>query len=110
MTDTDWNKVSSVSSDSTFVEDANSMILIGSAMPPTPETMRQVGVNSLISGWAKYVHTSGHYVISKNVYIVKTADGKYVKLQFINYLNDEDKSGYLSFKYQYQKDGSKTFE
>ena len=46
----------------------------------------------------------------KNVFIVKTAKGKYAKIQFLNFLNDQDKSGYLTLKYAFQKDGSTKFE
>lgn len=39
------------------------------------------------------------YDISKNVYIVRTANGEYVKLLFVSYHNAEGESGTVNFKY-----------
>jgi hypothetical protein len=49
-------------------------------------------------------------VPSDYVYIVKTADGKYAKVWFKSYYSAANLSGYVSFQYKYQPDGSKKLE
>ena len=46
------------------------------------------------------------YTPNNHVYIVKTADGKYAKIKIENFYNDEGKSGFVTFSYVYQPDGS----
>lgn len=46
------------------------------------------------------------YKPNNHVYIVKTADGKFAKLQVEGFYNDEGVSGFVTFKYVYQPDGS----
>lgn len=41
------------------------------------------------------------YPLSEHVYIVKTADGKCVKAQFVSYHNDKGKSGFVTLKYTF---------
>ncbi len=46
-------------------------------------------------------------ITSKNeVFAVKTADGKYAKMQFLDYYNKEGTSGFVTIRYVYQPDGS----
>lgn len=59
-----------------------------------------------IAGWAKYDHKERTWNIKPFVIVVKTGNGKYVKMHVKNYLNKENKSGYLTFDYVYQNDGS----
>jgi hypothetical protein len=44
------------------------------------------------------------------IYIVKTATGKYAKIWFKSYYSPENISGYVTFQYKYQPDGSKNLE
>lgn len=44
------------------------------------------------------------------VYFVKTATGKYAKVWFKSYYNSSNLSGYVTFEYKYQPDGSKNIE
>lgn len=44
------------------------------------------------------------------IYIVKTADGKYVKVWFKSYYNALNQSGHVTFEYKYQPDGSKNLQ
>lgn len=94
--------------DNTFVIDAEGLVIYSmSSMPPLKVKST---VNALLDKYAEHSHTKmSWYMAKKNVFIVKTADGKYAKLQFINFLNDKDKSGFLTFKYVYQPDGSTKF-
>jgi hypothetical protein len=41
------------------------------------------------------------------IYIIKTASGKYAKAWFKSYYNSANLSGYVTFEYKYQPDGSK---
>ncbi|ATA89127.1 hypothetical protein CAPN001_12830 [Capnocytophaga stomatis] len=45
------------------------------------------------------------YAPTKNVYVVKTADGKFVKIQITDFYNDKAKAGYLTFRYVTSQDG-----
>jgi len=49
-------------------------------------------------------------VPSDYIYIVKTADGKYAKVWFKSYYNALNVSGYVTFQYNYQPDGSKILD
>ncbi len=78
---------------------------------PHKQVKTTSSINTTASNWIGFSHEDMAWKMSKrNIFVVKTADGKYVKFQFINFLNEKDKSGYLSFKYFYQKDGSTKFE
>ncbi|PIS25956.1 MAG: hypothetical protein COT45_01435 [bacterium (Candidatus Stahlbacteria) CG08_land_8_20_14_0_20_40_26] len=43
------------------------------------------------------------------VYVVKTADGKYAKVKILNYYDAQHNSGFITFKYVYQPNGSRNF-
>ncbi len=59
-------------------------------------------ISSIACEWIKFDHPKMAWVITKrNVFIVKTAEGKFVKIQFVNFLNDVNKSGYLTMRYAY---------
>jgi hypothetical protein len=47
------------------------------------------------------------YIINDHVYVLKTAHGKYAKVWVKNYHNNSGESGYITFKYAYQADGSR---
>lgn len=44
------------------------------------------------------------------IYIVRTASGKYAKVWFRSYYSATNQSGYISFQYKYQSDGSKNLD
>lgn len=48
--------------------------------------------------------------MSEHVFVIKTANGKYVKMQVEGFHDKEGKSGYVAFRYVYQPDGSPKFE
>ena len=61
---------------------------------------------------AEAIHFQGpppSYTPNNHVYIVRTADGKYAKIKIEGFYNDEGKSGFVTFSYVYQADGSKVF-
>ncbi|PIF05337.1 MAG: hypothetical protein CSA36_07390 [Draconibacterium sp.] len=58
---------------------------------------------------AKWLHFTGpppQYNITNEIYVVKTAKGKYVKVWLKDYYNDNSETGYITMQYFYQKDGS----
>lgn len=50
------------------------------------------------------------YIINNWIYVVKTADGEYVKLWIYDNKSEKNSAGYFSFKYQYNKSGTTSFE
>ncbi len=81
------------------------------AMPPTnpSQDVQHVPGNTEMNGWASFAHSSLVWTIHKNVFVVKTAKGKYVKMQFVDYLDEDDHGGLMKFDYVYQTDGSMNF-
>lgn len=49
-------------------------------------------------------------VPSDYIYFIETGKGKYAKVWFKSYYSATNKSGYVSFQYKYQPDGSKMLE
>ncbi len=49
------------------------------------------------------------YSMTDKVFIVKTADGKFVKLRFTDYMNDTGDRGFITFEFILQSDGSRNF-
>lgn len=46
------------------------------------------------------------YTLFDDVYVVKTAQGKYTKVKFKNYLSDKNETMVITLEYAYQPDGS----
>lgn len=46
------------------------------------------------------------YTLNEHVYVIKTALGKYAKIQIISFHNSSGNSGYITFRYVYQPDGT----
>jgi len=70
--------------------------------------------NPVLLGWYEMVGMPPTFYPTDSVYVVKTADGKYAKVQFLDYYYYDAEgnrhSGYISFKYVYQPDGSRDFK
>ncbi len=67
-------------------------------------------INPAMNKWSGYNHAEAAWLLMKrNVFVIRTANGKYAKLQFLNILNDEDASGYMTLQYVYAKDGGTDF-
>lgn len=83
-------------------------ILESYTMPPVYIT---VPGDTLVSKWLKIVTDVAPptYEYSDNIYIIRTANGKYAKIWLSNYFNSNSKSGYITMKYQYQPNGSRQF-
>ena len=69
-------------------------------------------VNPLLYTWFSIeLATQGTQIVpSDYIYIVKTATGKYAKVWFKSYYSTSNVSGYVTFQYKYQPDGSKNLE
>lgn len=76
---------------------------VGTGFPP-PTKMSTA--NSVLCEAITFSGPPPAYTPSEHVYIVKTADGKYAKILFKSFYNDKGSSGFMSFKYVYQPDGS----
>jgi hypothetical protein len=46
------------------------------------------------------------YTATKNTFVLRTAKGKYAKIQIQNYFDEHGESGHITFKYTYQTNGS----
>ena len=69
-------------------------------------------VNPAIYTWFTIeLATQGTQIVpSDYIYFVKTGTGKYAKVWFKSYYSAANLSGYVSFQYKYQPDGSKNLE
>lgn len=86
-----------------FVEDTEVEVMASGGMPPkyvttTGNTAFKVGENQ---GWAWYDFKNGVWSINNNVFIIRTANGEFAKVIMKSFLDDSDKSGYVTFEYVY---------
>lgn len=68
--------------------------------------------NINLDKWYSYNFMDHYLKPHKNVYIVKTAEGNYAKMQILDYYckkGDDRVTGCYTLKYVYQGDGSKSF-
>ncbi len=76
-----------------------------------PPVYAEVPGDTLVAKWMTLdVSNDGErtYNYSDNIYVIRTAEGKYAKIWLKNYF-DETKSGYITMKYSYQPSGSRKF-
>jgi hypothetical protein len=67
-------------------------------------------MNTILYDWYDLINGGQTLVTKDDVFIIKTADGKYAKFWMLNYYSAEAKSGYPKFQYFYQADGSKNLK
>ncbi len=68
-----------------------------------------VAANAVLETWGELTDEQPPTLVPSNkVFVVKTADGKYAKMIVQNYYGTEG-SGYITFKYVYQPDGTAKF-
>lgn len=95
----DFNAVTSIP-EGAYQKDTEGKILINFRMPPQDEDYIATGVNKAI----KYVKGSpmqGNLEASNDVFVIKTKNGRYAKVQFIDFRNKENKTGHITLKYIY---------
>ena len=81
----------------------------GYAVDEEAEIMIEMGMdgyrtqskNMALADWYKSEGMPPVYIVNDYVYVVKTADGKYAKVKFSDYTNDEGAGGHVKFSYQY---------
>ncbi len=69
-------------------------------------------VNPILYNWfsLEFATQGTQIVPTDDIFIVKTATGKYAKVWFKSYYSATNLSGYVTFQYKYQADGTKTLE
>ncbi len=110
LSEQDINNVKEVPQGTFYVDEKIDEFMAESTMPPVYTSS---SVCKKLNSWIDFNHDNMAWEINadkRGVFIIKTADGKYASIQLVNFLNDKDESGYLTFKYNYQPDGSKKFE
>ena len=66
-------------------------------------------LNMLLGDAIEFAGPPPTYTPNNHIYIVRTADGKYAKIQIESFYDDEGNSGFVTFNYVYQPNGSKNF-
>lgn len=105
---TDWSSVTSAPANG-YIKDQTGTIT--TAFTGTGITTEEQPFSQTLSGWLT-VDTSNpppKYTVHGWVYVLKAADGKFVKLQIYDNKNEKNAAGYVSFKYQYNASGSDQF-
>lgn len=98
----DFDKLTTIPS-SGFVNDSEIKVMVSGAMPSqytttAGSTVFKVGDNQ---GWAWFDFRANVWSVNNNVFIIRTATGKYAKVLMKSFLNDADKSGHITFEYIY---------
>ena len=107
--ETDFNAVTTAPVVGYALNDSISIAVDISSMPPVMET---VPGDTVLATWITMHNgmAGPEYHYSNEVFVVKTASGKYAKIQLKDYFNDLGKSGHINMKYSYQSDGSTQFD
>jgi hypothetical protein len=94
-----------VSDSATFVADDSMLIAI-------QQGYATYVVNPKLYTWFTLeMATQGTQIVpSDYIYIVKTGTGKYAKVWFKSYYSASNVSGYVTFEYKYQPDGTKNLQ
>ena len=90
-----------------FILDEKAMItesFTGSGVTECESTL-----NPCLAEAIKFQGPPPSYTPNNHIYIIKTADGKYAKIKVLGFHNNEGKSGFISFEYVYQPNGSRNF-
>ncbi|WP_133249965.1 HmuY family protein [Marinifilum breve] len=83
-------------------------------MPPTPTTYVTTGGSTVMTGGTEvgltvsFDMSTRQYSVNDQIYVIKTADGKYAKLWVSDFYDADSKSGHVTLKYSYQEDGSRS--
>ncbi len=65
--------------------------------------------DTVIAKWMHFTGPPPKYNITNNIFVIKTASGKYAKIWLNDYYNDNSESGFVKMQYFYQEDGSRKF-
>ncbi len=65
--------------------------------------------NPVLLQWYKYNYISHKLTARKNVYVMRTSNGKFAKIQFMSFYCADKQPGCIQMKYAYQEEGTKSF-
>ena len=65
--------------------------------------------NPALVQWYKYNFITHKLTARKNVYVMRTSDGKFAKIQFMSFYCADKKPGCIQMKYAYQNEEAKNF-
>ena len=65
--------------------------------------------NPVLVQWYKYNYISHKLTARKNIYVMRTSDGKFAKVQFLSFYCADKQPGCIQMKYVYQSEGTKSF-
>lgn len=86
----------------TFTPDVTDSIIVDmSQMMQGIIGYQESELNMVLNAWVSHSGMPPVYTVNENVYVVRTKEGKYAKIQFSSYKNAEDKTGYATFSYVY---------
>lgn len=102
----DFNTLSQVPI-SGYIENDSIDIIEVFIMPPDLVT---VPGDTVMASWMNFTGPPPVYTVTNNIFAIKTADGKYVKVWLKSFHNENAESGYVTMEYVYQPDGSNVFE
>jgi hypothetical protein len=100
-----------ITGDPTFVKDTESEIMVGlGQMMQGGKADYLPGTKSVVMKWIeKKPGMPPTYLIGNQLFVVKTADGKYAKVWIRAYKNAKGESAKVTMQYEYQPDGGKGF-
>jgi hypothetical protein len=73
------------------------------------EATRTQTENPVLLQWYKYNYISHKLTARENIYVMRTSDGKYAKIQFLSFYCADKQPGCIQMKYAYQDEGTKSF-
>lgn len=73
------------------------------------EATRTQTENPVLLQWYKYNYITHKLTARKNVYVMRTSNGKYAKIIFTSFYCADKQPGCIQMKYVYQDSGSKSF-
>ncbi len=65
--------------------------------------------NKELNSWYKYNFLTHKLTARENVYALKSAKGKYAKIQFLSFYCENGETGCIKFRYVYQSNGTNGF-
>jgi len=73
------------------------------------EATRTQTENPVLLQWYKYNYITHKLTARDNVYVMRTSNGKYAKIQFLSFYCADKQPGCIQMKYAYQDEGTKSF-
>ncbi len=60
--------------------------------------------------WVIFNHDVQQYVVTNQIFVIKTAKGKYAKIWLKGFVGDDNKGGHITMEYMLQRKNSRKFE